>query len=63
MSLESESHSTRLDFLQKRVSTYKQYLKYYEELVTREVCLQNGQHYEITKQSKPAGEEVQLLED
>ena len=46
MSLESESNKTRLEHLQEKVDRSKKVLKYWEELVTHEVCLINGQHYD-----------------
>ena len=52
MSLESESNKTRLEHLQEKVDRSKETLKYWEELVTHEVCLINGLHYDNTKKKK-----------
>ena len=39
--------STRLEYLQAMVDESKKALRYWEGLVTHEVCLQAGQHYPV----------------
>ena len=51
MSLESESNKTRLDQLNSHVAQCKKELRYWENLVTHEICLLNGQHYGLKNRS------------
>jgi len=45
--LEEESNKPRLEHFTEKVEELKRELRFYEELVTREICLQNGQHYKV----------------
>ena len=49
MSLESDSHLTRLEQLQAKVERSKRQLRFDEELVTHEICLNNGQIYPVKR--------------
>ena len=43
---------SRLEWLQDMVSESKKSLKYWEELVTHEVCLQNGMIYPVSNNER-----------
>jgi len=45
-------NTSRLDFLKEQVRESKKNLRHWEELLTHEVCLIDGQHYPLSKTNK-----------
>jgi len=43
-------NTSRIDFLREQVKDGKKNLKHWEELLTHEICLINGQYYPVKNQ-------------
>jgi len=45
-------NTSRLDFLKEQVKESKKNLRHWEECLTHEICLINGQHYPLFRKNK-----------